>query len=47
MNEIAIANAASFDSIDLRHSSASITEYTLGRGELAKLGNLYINGVAV
>ncbi len=47
MNEIAIANTASFDSIDLRHSSASITEYTLGRGELAKLGNLYINGVAV
>ena len=47
VNEIAIANTASFTGVVLRHSSESISEYTLGRGELAKLGTLYINGVAV
>ena len=47
VNEIATANTASFDGVNLMKSSEMITEYTLDRGELAKLNNLYINGVAV
>ncbi len=47
VNEITIANIADFTGVVLMHSSESISDYTLGRGELAKLNNLYINGVAV
>ena len=47
VNEIAIAHTASFTGVSLQHSNETITSYQLGRGELAKLGNLYINGVAV
>lgn len=47
VNEIATANTASFDGVNLMKSSEMIAEYTLDRGELAKLNNLYINGVAV
>ena len=47
VNEIAIANTASFTGVSLYHASESIAAYQLGRGELAKLGTLYINGVAV
>ena len=47
VNEIAVANTASFTGVVLRHASEAIDEYTLGRGELAALNNLYINGVAV
>jgi len=47
VNEIAVANTASFTGVILRHASEAIDEYTLGRGELAALNNLYINGVAV
>ena len=47
VNEISIANTASFTGVSLYHASESIAAYQLGRGELAKLGTLYINGVAV
>ena len=47
VNEIAIAHTASFTGVSLQHSNETISSYQLGRGELAKLGNLYINGVAV
>lgn len=40
INEIAEANGASVASVTLRRSAVVITEYTLSRGELAKLGTI-------
>jgi hypothetical protein len=40
VNEIAEANGASVASVVLRRSGASIQQYSLGHGELAKLGTL-------
>lgn len=47
VNEIAIANTGSFGSIQLICGGADIASYTLGRGELATLGILTINGVQI
>lgn len=47
VNEIAIANTGSFSSIQLICGGSDIASYTLGRGELATLGILTINGVQI
>jgi uncharacterized phage protein gp47/JayE len=40
VNEIAEANGASVGAVTLRRSGATVIQYTLGHGELAKLGTL-------
>lgn len=47
VNEIAIANTGSFGSVQLICGGADLASYTLGRGELATLGILTINGVQI
>lgn len=44
-NNIALSKKATFDTVSMNTTGAVITEYSLGKGELAALGNLYINGV--
>ncbi|MCL2138213.1 MAG: baseplate J/gp47 family protein [Treponema sp.] len=45
VDQVAITRKAEFDSIVMRKSGDVIHTYTLGMGELCKLGNLFINGV--
>lgn len=47
VNDIAEGLSGYFDSVILDKDSETLEEYTLGRGELAKLRKLYINGVPV
>jgi hypothetical protein len=44
-DQVAISLKAEFNSVVLRRSGSVIASYSLGMGELCKLGNLYINGV--
>lgn len=46
-NEIAESVSGYFNAITLKKGSATISSYTLGRGELAALKDLYVNGVKV
>lgn len=46
-NDIAESVGGYFGSITMKKNNAVITEYNLGRGELAELNKLYINGVEV
>lgn len=45
VNEIATANSQTFETVNVRQNGQNVQNYTLGEGELAKLGKLYINGV--
>ena len=47
VNDVAEGLSGYFDSVILDKDSETLEEYTLGRGELAKLRKLYINGVPV
>lgn len=44
-DSIALSMKATFDTVAVNINGPIIAEYTLGRGELAALGDLYINGV--
>lgn len=44
-NSIALSMKATFDTVEMNANGALIAEYTLDKGELAALGDLYINGV--
>ena len=44
-NNIALSIKATFDTVEMNITGPAITEYYLGYGELAALGDLYINGV--
>jgi hypothetical protein len=44
-DQVAISLKAEFNSVVLRHFGVTTASYSLGTGELCKLGNLYINGV--
>ena len=44
-NSVALSMKATFDTVTMNTSGPVIAEYTLGKGELAALGDLYINGV--
>ena len=44
-NNIALSMKATFDTVTMNVSGPVVAEYTLGKGELAALGDLYINGV--
>ena len=44
-NSIALSMKATFDTVSMNINGSVIAEYTLGQGELAALGNLYINEV--
>jgi len=46
-NDIAEGVSGHFDEVVLKKNNTVIQSYTLGKGELAKLGKLYINGVEV
>ena len=46
-NDIAEGLNGYFGSVRLVKNDSVITDYTLGKGELAKLDNLYVNGVKV
>ena len=45
VNSIALSMKATFDTVTMNTNGPVIAEYTLGKGELAALGDLYINGV--
>lgn len=45
VNSIALSMKATFDTVTMNTTGPVIAEYTLGKGELAALGDLYINGV--
>lgn len=47
VNDIAESVSGFFGSVVLRTDGEEIASYTLGKGELAVLGTLYVNGVAV
>lgn len=47
LNDIAESVSSYFGSVEIRKGGDPLTAYTLGRGELAVLGDLYINGVIV
>lgn len=47
LNEVAISLKCDFDKAALDLDGIEIMSYTLGYGELAKLGNLYIDGIKV
>ncbi len=44
-NNIALSIKATFDTVVMNTSGSAIAQYKLGRGELAVLGDLYVNGV--
>lgn len=44
-NDVALGIKASFDTLGLYKDNKELPEYTLGIGELATMGKLYINGV--
>lgn len=44
-NNTALSTKATFDTVTMNVSGPVVAEYTLGKGELAALGDLYINGV--
>lgn len=44
-NNIALSKKATFDSVSMSVGEEEIAEYSLGKGELAALGDLYINEV--
>lgn len=44
-NNVALSLKATFDTVAMNIAGPEISEYTLGKGELAELGDLYINGV--
>ncbi len=46
-NDVAEGLTGYFESVVLKYENVEINSYTLGYGELAVLGNLYINGVPV
>ena len=46
-NDIAEGVSGYFEKIRLEKNGEIITDYTLGKGELAKLEKLYVNGVEV
>lgn len=43
-NSVAVSIKAKFDTVTMNINGPEISEYDLGKGELAALGNLYING---
>jgi hypothetical protein len=43
-NSVAVSMKAKFDTVTMNINGPEISEYDLGKGELAALGNLYING---
>lgn len=45
VNNIALSKKATFDTVSMNTTGPVITEYNLDKGELAALGDLYINGV--
>jgi uncharacterized phage protein gp47/JayE len=45
VDQASISLKAEFGNVTMFHSGASVSAYTLGVGELAKLNNLYLNGV--
>lgn len=47
VNDIAESYSGYFSGITLKKDNSEISSYSLGRGELAVLGKLYINGVEV
>lgn len=47
VNDIAESYSGYFSGITLKKNNSEISSYSLGRGELAVLGKLYINGVEV
>ena len=44
-NNVALSLKATFDTVAMNITGPEISEYTLGKGELAELGDFYINGV--
>ena len=44
-NNVALSIKATFDTVEMNTTGPAITEYYLGHGELAALGDLFINGV--
>lgn len=44
-NSVALSLKATFNTVSMNTTGSELTEYTLGQGELAALGELYINGV--
>lgn len=44
-NSIALSKKATFDTVSMNTNGPAITEYSLGKGELTAMGDLYINGV--
>ena len=47
VNDIAESLSGYFGGVTLKKDDEETASYTLGKGELAKLGTLYVNGVAV
>jgi hypothetical protein len=45
VDQVAIQSKAEFDSVVMEDEETAISSYTLGKGELCELGNLFINGV--
>ena len=43
-NSVAVSMKAKFDTVTMNINGPEISEYDLGKGELAALGNLYVNG---
>ena len=43
-NSVAVSMKATFDTVTMNTTGPVISEYNLDKGELAALGNLYING---
>ena len=43
-NSVALSLKATFDAVTMNITGSELSSYTLGQGELAALGNLYING---
>ncbi len=47
VTEVCEGYASYYTGLQLKSSGSAVAAYTLGRGELAKLGHLYVNGVEV
>lgn len=45
VNNVALSQKASFDTVTMNTTGSALLSYELTQGELAQLGNLYINGV--
>jgi hypothetical protein len=45
VDQIAISVKAEFESVVMERDGEAESSYTLGTGELAKVGHLFVNGV--